>query len=166
MHNAVVKAIVRAYHNSGYSTLRFNFRGVEQSEGDYDNGIGEQEDVRSALKVLADLGIESIDLAGYSFGASVNAAGLKRFDQVDRLIMVSPPVELSNFDGLIADPRVRLVITGDKDEIAPTRAIEEKMPIWNPRATLRNIEGADHFFGGKNEEIMTIIEDFLEKNRS
>ena len=165
MHNAVVKAIVRAYHDSGYSTLRFNFRGVERSEGDYDNGIGEQEDVGSAVKVLADNGIEAIDLAGYSFGAWVNAIALKRFEKIGRMIMVSPPVGLLNFDDLIAESRLRLVITGDKDEIAPAKAVEEKVPLWNPEATLRIIEDADHFFGGKNEEIMMIIEEFLEENR-
>lgn len=164
MHNVVVKGIVRAYQAEGYSTLRFNFRGVERSEGDYDNGIGEQEDVRSALKTLVNLGVECIDLAGYSFGAWVNAIGLKTFDKVGRVIMISPPVGLLNFDGLNADPRVRLVITGGKDEIAPARAIEEKISIWNEKATLRIIEGADHFFEGKNEIIMTIIEEFLGEN--
>ena len=164
MHNAVVKSVVRAYHAEGYSTLRFNFRGVERSEGDYDNGIGEQEDVRSALKTLANLGVECLDLAGYSFGAWVNAIGLRTFEKVCRVIMISPPVGLLNFEGLIADPRVRLVITGGKDEIAPARAIEENISMWNAKATLRIIEGADHFFEGKNEELMKIIGEFLGKN--
>lgn len=161
MHNAVVKGIVRAYHDSGYSTFRFNFRGVERSEGDYDHGIGEQEDVRSAVKYLAGLGRENIDLAGYSFGAWVNAIGLKTFEKVGRLIMVSPPVGLLNFDGLSADSRVRLVITGDKDEIAPPKAVEEKVPDWNSEATYLIVPDADHFFNGKTDAIEAIIREFL-----
>ena len=161
MHNAVVKGIVRAYRDSGYSTFRFNFRGVERSEGDYDNGIGEQEDVRSAVKTLAALESTSIDLAGYSFGAWVNAVGLKTFEEVGRMIMVSPPVGLLNFDGLSADSRVRLVITGEKDEIAPAKAVEEKVPDWNSEATFLIIPDADHFFHGKTDAVEAVIREFL-----
>lgn len=161
MHNAVVKAIVRAYHDCGYSTLRFNFRGVERSEGDYDNGIGEQKDVGSAVKVLADIGIDCIDLVGYSFGAWVNAIALKRFEKIGRMIMVSPPVGLMNFDDLIAESRLRLVITGEKDEIAPAEAIEEQVSHWTSEAAFRIVPNADHFFSGKTDAIEAIILEFL-----
>ena len=161
MHNNVVKGIVQAYRDKGYTTLRFNFRGVERSEGDHDKGVGEQEDVRSAIKVLVDLGIEVIDLAGYSFGAWVNAMGIGTFDRVDRMIMVSPPVGLLSFDTLSSNPKVRLVIAGSLDDIAPVKAIEERMPIWNKEATLHVIDGADHFYQGKTTEIKAIINDFL-----
>ena len=69
MYNNVVKALVRIYQLAGYSTLRFNFRGVGLSKGTYGNGIGEQEDVRAALLYLAQEGKQSLDLAGYSFGS-------------------------------------------------------------------------------------------------
>ena len=161
MHNNVVKGIVRAYREKGYSTLRFNFRGVERSEGVHANGIGEQEDVRSATKVLSDLGIENIDLVGYSFGAWVNAIGSGTFERVDRMIMVSPPVGLLNFDALDSNHKIRLVIGGSLDDIAPVNAIEEKMPIWNPEAALHIIDEADHFYQGKIDDIKVIINDFL-----
>ncbi|RLJ02607.1 MAG: alpha/beta hydrolase, partial [Candidatus Aenigmatarchaeota archaeon] len=73
MHNNVVETVVQAYREKGYATLRFNFRGVGRSTGSYDEGIGEQEDVRAALAYLTGTGKTSIDLAGYSFGAWVNA---------------------------------------------------------------------------------------------
>jgi alpha/beta superfamily hydrolase len=164
MHNNVVKGIVRAYREKGYSTLRFNFRGVERSEGDHDNGVGEQEDVRSALKVLENLDIKSIDLAGYSFGAWVNAMGLGTFERVDRMIMVSPPVGLLDFDALTSNLKVRLVIAGSLDDIAPVKAIEEKMPLWNSEATLHIIEGADHMYLGEIDDLKNIINDFLENS--
>ena len=68
MHNNVVVAISQAYQKLDYTTLRFNFRGVGGSQGSYGDGIGEQEDVSAAVAFLADLGMNQIDLAGYSFG--------------------------------------------------------------------------------------------------
>ena len=163
MHNNVVKGIVRAYREKGHSTLRFNFRGVERSEGNHDNGIGEQEDVRAAISFVSDLGMEDIDLAGYSFGAWVNAMGLRTFNEIDRMFMVSPPVGLLDFEPLTYNEKIRLVIGGSLDDIAQVKAIEEKVPIWNPEAKLHVIHGADHFYQGNMDEMETVIKDFLEK---
>ena len=58
MHNDVVISITKTYQNMGYTTLRFNFRGVGNSQGSYGNGVGEQEDVRAAISNLADLSIK------------------------------------------------------------------------------------------------------------
>ncbi len=73
MHSNVVEAVLRAYAGKGYTTLRFNFRGAGASEGVHEKGIGEQEDVGAALAFLREKGKSAIDLAGYSFGAWVNA---------------------------------------------------------------------------------------------
>ena len=94
MHNNVVIAVSRAYQSRGCTTLRFNFRGVGGSQGNYDDGVGEQEDVRAAVAYLADNGMEQIDLAGYSFGAWVNALAINGGLQVARMIMLSPPVAI------------------------------------------------------------------------
>jgi len=161
MHNHVVRAIVRAYHDMGYSTLRFNFRGVERSGGAFDNGVGEQEDVMGALQYLSGIGKTHIDLAGYSFGAWVNALGLDRYDQAERLVMVSPPVSFVDFGFLKRHPKIRLVIAGSRDDIAEHEAIERLVPLWNPGATYRLIEGADHFYGDKTGEVETVIREFL-----
>ena len=125
MHNNVVDAIVGAYRKNGYSTLRFNFRGVGASKGAFDNGIGEQEDVRAAIAYLSELGKKNIDLAGYSFGAWVNALGLETFEQVSRMIMVSPPVGLLDFDPVASDSRIKLVIAGSRD-------IGNHHPVFDP----------------------------------
>ena len=146
----------------GYSTLRFNFRGAGGSEGQYDEGIGEQKDVGAALRYLSDLGKTSIDLAGYSFGAWVNALGLNRFDQALRMIMVSPPVNFIDFSFLTLCPKLELVIAGSNDEIAPASMIQKMLPGWNLDAIFKVIQGADHFYWGKTAEVRTIIQDFLE----
>ena len=69
MHNNVVESLMRAYLGAGYSTLRFNFRGVGGSQGEYDHGRGEQQDAKSAIRHLSEMGKKVIALAGYSFCA-------------------------------------------------------------------------------------------------
>jgi len=95
MHNDVVETITRAYQNKGYATLRFNFRGVGASQGMFDNGVGEQEDVRAAIVYLKEKGIEATDLAGYSFGVSVNIRAIEKAivaEYIQQMVMVSPPM--------------------------------------------------------------------------
>ena len=158
MHNNVVRAVAHAYQEEGYSTLRFNFRGVENSEGDFGNGVGEQEDVKAALKTL---GKKKMDVAGYSFGAWVNALGLPKFEEAQRLIMVSPPVSFIDFSFLEYSPKIRLVICGTRDEIAEYKKVEKMLPKWNDRALFRVIQGADHFYSGREEELTDIVGEFL-----
>jgi hypothetical protein len=161
MHNNVLKAVAHAYQEEDYSTLRFNFRGVERSEGDYDNGIGEQEDVKAALQTL---GRKNMDLAGYSFGAWVNALGLPKFEEAHRLIMVSPPVSVIDFGFLEYSPKVKLVICGSRDEIAEYKKVEKMLAKWNDQALFRVIQGADHFYSGYEEDLIDIVGEFLRGN--
>ncbi len=163
MYSNVVESVTRAFRKSGYTTLRFNFRGVGKSEGVHDEGIGEQEDVGAALEYLGELGNSFVDLAGYSFGAWVNAMGLGRFELVERMIMVSPPVNFIDFSLLGYDPKIKLVIAGSNDDIGPPGMIQKMLPAWNPEARFEIIQGADHFYLGKTGEIEDIVRDFLEK---
>ena len=161
MNNNVVEALVRTYKRSGYSTLRFNFRGVGNSEGTYEQGIGEQEDVKAAVMYMKALGKDFIELAGYSFGAWVNARGLMKLEDVERLVMVSPPVNFIDFSFLEFSPKIQLIITGAEDDIAPPGTIEKMLPTWNSEAEFKIIDGADHFYWNKTQEIELILRDFL-----
>jgi alpha/beta superfamily hydrolase len=163
MNNNVVEAIAEAYQEKGYATLRFNFRGMGQSEGTHDNGVGEQEDVRAALAYLGDMGKTSIDLAGYSFGAWVNACGLPGFEQARRLIMVSPPVSFLDFSFLEYNEKIQLVIGASRDDIGPPYSIKKMLRVWNPEARFSVIDGSDHFYWGRNGGIKRIIHEFLEE---
>ena len=165
MHNNVVVAVARAYRELGFTTLRFNFRGVGCSSGSFDNGIGEQEDVLAALRCLQGLGKTSLDLAGYSFGAWVNAMGVPRFDGAGRLIMISPPVNFLDFSFLKACSKIRLVIAGSHDDIGPPAMIQEMLPSWNPAARFYVIEGADHFYWGREGELVSVLSRFLDDHR-
>lgn len=148
MYNPVVSTITQAFQHQGYTTLRFDFRGVGNSQGRYDEGIGEKRDVCRALAYLAQINMDKICLAGYSFGAWVNA----RIHPVDaplsEMIMVSPPVAFVDFGAIQEIPNLKLVVTGSRDDIAPVHMIQERLPSWNSATRFEIIPGADHFFSG------------------
>ena len=167
MENSVVDSVVRVYRSRGYSTLRFNFRGVGMSQGTHDDGRGEQEDVRSALRFLAAQGANKIDLAGYSFGAWVNLRANPVAVPLERMILVSPPVAFLDFSAVGFLAPLRLVVAGSHDQFAPPERVHALLPTWNPEARFKVIAGADHFYWGHAEELETILADFLgEEDRS
>jgi len=161
MHNNVVESLVHAYQQAGYATLRFNFRGVGSSQGKYDDGQGEQEDVKAALHYLVEQGKNVVDLAGYSFGAWVSALTRPDGDIIRQMIMVSPPVAFLDFGPPQSIPQLRLVIAGSSDEIAPPELIKTILPNWNSSARLEIIEGADHFYGSYTDKLESILTDYL-----
>jgi hypothetical protein len=161
MHNNVVEARVEAYGRAGFTTLRFNFRGTGGSEGRHENGEGETEDVRHAVALLSSSGSREIHLAGYSFGAWVNARALERVPEVRDLVMVSPPVDFMDFSFLGTSPRIRLVVTGERDEIASAPHVERLIPRWNPEAVFQVIPGADHFYHGRTGPLLAVLEEHL-----
>ena len=157
MDNTVVETLVRVYQRAGYSTLRLNFRGVGESQGSYDAGRGEQQDVKAAINYLASQGKTALDLAGYSFGAWVNALLGALEDSIRRMIMVSPPVAFLDFQNVHRLPTLQLVITSDRDQFAPPNLIVAALSHWNPEASLQIIQGADHFYGGYTEELTSVL---------
>jgi alpha/beta superfamily hydrolase len=161
MHNNVVSAVSSAYQKSGFTTLRFNFRGVGGSQGSYGDGIGEQEDVRAAVARLKDHGIRHIELAGYSFGAWVNALAANDGLTVDRMILVSPPVAFIEFKDIAGLSSLELVVTGSRDDIAPASMVEKSYPAWNAAAEFEVINGADHFYGGYEGQLEAVLVEFL-----
>lgn len=161
MYNNVVEALVRIYQLAGYTTLRFNFRGVGLSQGQYDNGIGEQKDVRAALQYLAQKGKKVLDLAGYSFGSWVNALAISKVHTVDRMVMISPPVAFMDFNSVGLIPQIQLVVAGSRDDIAPPELIKNILPTWNPRAHLEVIDGADHFYLGYTGKLESVLTAYL-----
>ena len=161
MYNPVVECLALAYRFRGFTTLRFNFRGVGQSQGRYDEGKGEQTDVRSAMGFLAQAGIEAVHLAGYSFGAWIDALAAQDSIAIAQMVMVSPPVALIPFDSGMHLPRLELIVTGSDDEFAPPRLIQEKMAQWNPAAVLTVIPKADHFYLGALNQLQRVLCDHL-----
>ncbi len=157
MHNFIVDLIARTYQKKDFTTFRFNFRGTGESQGSYDDGAGEQEDVHAAISALKQMGIKNIDLAGYSFGAWVNALAIGKSNFVGNMVMVSPPVGFVDFSPVNSISCLKLVITGSMDEVAPADRIKTMYPGWNPTAQLEIINGADHFYSGCLDELASVL---------
>ncbi len=161
MHNQVVQTVALAYQENGFSTLRFNFSGVGNSKGSYDEGKGEEEDVKSALNYMYEAGKRNVDLAGYSFGSWVNVKISNISTMVKRIIMVSPPVAFLDFSFLCQNPKISAIITGERDEIAPVERIRETVHAWNPDAVFKVIKGADHFYTGRIDVLRNVLNRIL-----
>jgi uncharacterized protein len=157
MHNPVVKTIAIALSKLGYATLRFNFRGVGSSQGSYDNGEGEQQDLLSAVAFLKDRDIQTTILAGYSFGTWVNAKASGVLEDLKQTIMVSPPVGTMDFSDIHALPSLTNVVTGSVDDVAPPDLIQKRLPDWNKNARLDIIQGADHFYMGHLSSLESVL---------
>lgn len=161
MYNPVVESIGHAYQRKGVTTLRFNFRGVGSSQGSYGNGLGEQQDVLAAVHSLKEKGLDHIDLAGYSFGAWVNAHLNPGTTAIQTLVMVSPPVAFMAFNAGLTLPRLGLVVSGSQDDIAPPGQIRSLLPGWNPEAVFKEIQDADHFYFGFFKELETVLTEYI-----
>jgi alpha/beta superfamily hydrolase len=157
MHNNVVESVQQVYRDKAFTTLRFNFRGTGRSQGTHSNGPGEQNDVCAAVEFIAGLGMKSISLVGYSFGAWINALAAREDIPVKFQVMVSPPVGFIDFKGINTIQGLRLVVAGSRDDIAPPELIQKMMTIWNPEATFKIINGADHFYGGHTKALEAVL---------
>ncbi len=161
MDNDVVTAITEAFQQAGYTTLRFNFRGVGRSEGRYSDGVGEQADVCAAVDYLKDCGHGHVELSGYSFGTWVNAlcAGSRLPDM--RMTMVAPPAAFMDFGAVSNLPGLKVVVAGSRDDIAPPDMLKRLIALWNPEARLEILSGADHFFFGYREPLIALLADLV-----
>ena len=158
MHNSVVGTIAKAYGNKDYSTLRFNFRGVGKSDGSYDEGSGEIEDLQAALTFLDQKGLKTIDFAGYSFGAWVSYNYVFRNSLSNKLILVSPPVDFMEFEKCNSLPSLRLTVVGDRDDFANSENLKQLARSWKVQAPFEVIPGADHFYSGFAEDLLQVLE--------
>ncbi len=162
MHNNVVEAIQEAFAAENISTLRFNFRGVGGSTGSYDEGKGEQEDILAVSEYLKQLGLKKIFFAGYSFGAWV---GSKILPQIASpffcSVCVSPPVDYFEFEWNKLKSRIDLIICGDVDEFCALDGLMSEAEKINLPVEI--IQGADHFFWGKEKELTHILRGFIVK---
>lgn len=146
MNNSVVQILAGVFKSKGYTTLRFNFRGVGGSSGSYDNGVGEQEDLRQAVDYITPEGKEEMILVGYSFGSWIIYNFAVEAGPRDKIVMVSPPVSFIEFQEAEEIEGLALVVVGDQDDFADLAVLKRCMPIWNKQAKLEVIEGADHFY--------------------
>lgn len=162
IYNNVVEAIRDAFASQNISTLRFNFRGVGGSTGNYDEGKGEQEDILAVCEYLKKTGFPELIFAGYSFGGWVGSNILKT-DQnpFSCSILVSPPIEYFRFDWNELKNKINLMICGDADQFCSLEALIEETKEIN--APLEIIHGADHFYRSGEKELDCVLNKFMVK---
>ena len=160
MNNNVVWTAARAFGDRGWSTLRFNFRGVGQSTGAYGEGLAEVEDVTGAATYLAFRVPGPCFLVGYSFGAAVAARALLTGLEVAGAVLISPPIAFMDLAFLPKTPGLSLIVAGDRDDFCPLADLKSLCRHFRPPVDLRVVSGADHFFGGREEELYRVLKEY------
>ena len=162
MHNKVVFQTAKALHQRGASVLRFNFRGVEQSEGVHDRGQGEQDDVRAAIDYLAaEFPGRPILLAGFSFGSSVGLRVGCGDARVTQVIGLGLPVNNIDMSFLRSCQKPKLIIQGGSDQFGARAGIEALFATLPEPKRLVIVEGADHFFTGQLDDVAAAIDTWV-----
>lgn len=166
LHNKVVFHTMKALNSFGYPVLRFNFRGTGLSQGEHDNGIGEMDDVRTALNWLDDNFHLPIVFAGFSFGAAVGLRAACPDPRVSAVIGLGIPVVPADersydFDFLQDCGKPKLFVSGTRDQFGPRMRLQEVVARAADPKKLVLIEAADHFFEGRLRELRDAISSWV-----
>jgi len=160
MHNKVIHTLSGALNRLGIPTVRFNFRGVGNSSGQYDDGIGETEDCIAVAKWgQATFNTNSCILAGFSFGAFVSQRAAANINPV-QLISIAPPVNHYDYQSLPPVSCRWLVIHGEQDEVVPYQEMLAWHKTLKPQPTLITLPDTTHFFHGK----LIILRELLQQH--
>jgi alpha/beta superfamily hydrolase len=162
MHNKVVFQVAKSIDELGVPVLRFNFRGAGLSEGVHDRGIGERDDVRTALQFLmGEFPGVSLLVAGFSFGSVVALRVGCQAPEVTQLIALGFPVNNADAAFLFECSKPKLFVHGSNDEHGDVRKVEELVPSLPGENRLVIVKGVDHFFTGKLGEVDQAITTWL-----
>ncbi len=165
MSDPVVMAICQAADNAGIATLRFNFRGVGESEGQFANGDEEGHDVKAALDVLRkwpNIDGKRVAVAGYSLGAAIILDDLTRLKRARAFALVAPTVASLRNPKFASDNRARLVVAGQNDKVAPSLEIQRELDAVKQPLRFTEMPGADHSMRGQEAEIGKLVSEFLD----
>jgi alpha/beta superfamily hydrolase len=168
MNNAIVMMLYNMFARRGFATLRFNFRGVGRSEGEFDNGVGELSDAASALDWLQSVNPESPQtwVAGFSFGAWIGMQLLMRRPEVKGFISIAPPANMYDFGFLAPCPSSGLIVAGTADEVVAEPAVQKLVDKLRTQRHITidyaRIEGANHFFAEEMGQLEAVSERYLD----
>src|ERR1700710_2584651 len=169
MNNAVTVQLYRLFMKRGFATLRFNFRGVGRSQGEFDSGVGELADAASALDWLQTTNPTASQcwVAGFDFGAWIGMQLLMRRPETDGFISVSPPTNMYDFSFLAPCPASGLMLHGTNDTVVPP--VEEECVVSKLR-TQKGIvidydvvDGGTHFWMENLPEVERRVGAYLDK---
>ncbi len=167
MNNKIVYRLYHTFAQNGFSVLRFNFRGVGKSQGKYDEGIGELSDAATALDWLQQQNPDAPTcwIAGFSFGAWIALQLLMRRPEIEGFVAVSPPANLYDFSFLSPCPAAGLITQGNKDDVVSEEYVGKLATKLGAQhgsnVKYSIIEGADHYYRGVEEELGSVVGDYV-----
>ena len=169
MNNPVVHHLYYMFVNRGFSTLRFNFRGVGRSQGLFDSGQGELSDAAAALDWVQGFNKDARTcwIAGFSFGSWISMQLLMRRPEIDGFISVAPPANLYDFSFLAPCPSSGLMINGSSDAVVPTDSIAQLVERLKTQRGImidhQIIPNANHFFENETDNLMEAVSMYLDQ---
>ena len=167
MNNRIVYSLYQTFVKRGFSTLRFNFRGVGRSQGTFDRGEGELSDAAAALDWLQtyNANAETCWVAGYSFGAWIGMQLLMRRPEIEAFVAISPPANQYDFTFLAPCPSSGLILQGDADTLVPADSVQKLVQKLSHQRDIkidfRKIAGADHFFADRVELLVKHVDGYI-----
>ncbi len=166
MYNVIVASLAQSLCSTGIAALRFNFRGVDMSEGVFDGGYGEIQDAVEAMTFLSlseNVDASRMGIAGYSFGAAVALAATLRSRLPQAVASVACPSRVFNEMSAKELLLPKLLILGEYDHDFPAQQFKFMARRFTNPKSVEVITGADHFFGGHVSEVTTLTTDFFDQ---
>ena len=163
MRSIVVSALFDAMPRAGVTCLRFNFRGVENSEGEHDEGRGERLDAVAAIEVLDEELASTVPLVltGWSFGGDI-ALGTVH-DRIAAWFAIAPPLRFHHdVEAVAHDARLKLLALAEHDEIRPPASVIEASASW-VNTEIEIVGGASHFFVGRTDQLVALASALVDR---
>jgi alpha/beta superfamily hydrolase len=163
MRSIVIGALFNALPSAGVTCLRFNYRGVENSGGTYDEGKGERVDAVTAVSALAATLPAAVPLVltGWSFGADIALS--VREPAVSAWLAIAPPLSFADdVDATGRDPRPKLVALAEHDEFRDPSEVAPMLAGWTA-TQVETVAGASHFFVGRTDRLVEIAVAYIER---
>ncbi|MEO8258531.1 MAG: alpha/beta fold hydrolase [Acidobacteriota bacterium] len=162
MHTKVVYQAAKALARIGCAVLRFNFRGVGTSDGQFDHGVGEADDFRAGVEFMRHRHPAApLWTAGFSFGAWIALTAGAADPRVSTLIGIAPPLTRYDFETVRISTTAKFFVQGEFDEICRLKAMQQFYARCEEPKELVVIDAADHLFDGKTIQVAEAIEDLL-----
>ena len=167
MNNKITYETYNSFYKMGFSVIRINFRGVEKSDGVFDNGQGELSDAAAALDWIEkeNPGFNQCWVSGFSFGSLICMQLIMRRPEVNKFIAISPQPNVYDFTFLAPCPISGLIIYGKNDELVPEESI---LNLKKRLSAQKNIDvkfdpiiNANHFYKGKEKVLVSVIKNYL-----
>jgi alpha/beta superfamily hydrolase len=172
MNNKVVYTLYHAFLKLGFTTLRFNFRGVGRSQGQFARGEGELSDAAAALDWLQanSPNSQACWIAGFSFGAWIGMQLLMRRPEIEGFISIAPPANIYDFSFLAPCPASGLILHGAEDRLVPPESVVTLVEKLSKQRGIvidhRVFEGADHFFSSQTDKVGETVSSYVAAARA